>query len=105
MRLRRHRYGQKGERHVEHRWKQRLQALERFGEGDALAVPRVELCANKQAVIEGCRGILSYNETAVKLSCGALALELSGEALCLNHLSDQRVCVSGTVTALRFVSA
>ena len=90
---------------MRHPWKQRLRALESFGEGAALAAPRVELCANEQAVIEGCGGILCYSETLVRLGCGALTLELTGESLCLNHLSDRRVCVSGNITALRFVSA
>ncbi len=90
---------------MKHGWNRRLRALQTFGQEAELLAPRVELCANKQAVIEGCGGILSYGETLVRLSCGPLVLELAGESLCLNHLSDSRVCVSGRLTALRFVSA
>jgi hypothetical protein len=101
----RHRYGQKGGTQVKHLWNRRLRALQRFDEAAAIAAPRVELSADKQAVVEGCGGVLCCGETLVRLSCGPLVLELAGSALCLNHLSDSRVCVSGSLTALRFVSA
>lgn len=90
---------------MQHPWKQRLQALSAFGARTELSPPRVELCADKQAVIEGCVGVLACNETGVRLNCGALVLELEGESLCLNHLSDALVSVSGSITALRYTSA
>ena len=89
---------------MEHPWKQRLQSLEAFGASAALLSPRVALCADQQAVIEGCEGILQYNETLVKLGCGALAVEIEGTALCLNHLSDREICISGRLRCVRFVS-
>ena len=88
---------------MEHPWKQRLQSLEAFG-ASALLSPRVELCADRQVLIEGCEGILQYNEAFVKLSCGTLAIEIEGDALCLNHLSDREICISGSVRCVRFVS-
>lgn len=89
---------------MEHTWKQRLQSLEAFGGAAALLRPRVELCANKQVLVEGCDGILLCGETLVKLACGTLALEIEGESLCLNHLSDHEVSVSGSLQCVRFVS-
>lgn len=89
---------------MQHQWKQRLQALTAFGAHTELSPPRVELCANKQAVVEGCEGVLAYSETGVRLNCGALVLELEGASLCLNHLSESLVCISGVLTALRFTS-
>ena len=86
---------------MQHQWKQRLQALTAFGAHTELSPPRVELCANKQAVVEGCEGVLAYSETGVRLNCGALV----GASLCLNHLSESLVCISGVLTVLRFTSA
>lgn len=85
-----------------HQWKQRLISLSAFGSEAELSAPRVELCANKQALIEGCEGILEYSETCVKLNCKTVVLELQGFGLCLDNLSGSQICVSGQVTLLRF---
>jgi len=88
---------------MEHQWKQRLQALSAFGSPAELSVPRVELSANKQAVIEGCDGIVEYSETCVKLNCKTMLVALQGFELCLNYLSSSQVCVSGQLTLLQFL--
>ena len=88
---------------MQHPWKQRWQALAAFGSEAELSAPRVELCADRQAVIEGCGGILEYGETTVRLNCKTTVLVLEGCELCLNHLSNGLVCVSGRLTSLRFV--
>ena len=88
---------------MQHQWKQRLEALSAFGSQTELSAPRVELCADKQAVIEGCEGILAYSETTVRLNCKTMVLELQGFELCLNNLSASQVCVSGRITALQFL--
>ncbi len=85
-----------------HQWKQRLASLSAFGSETELSAPRVELCANKQAIIEGCEGIVEYSETRVKLNCKTTVLELQGFGLCLDHLSGSQICVSGQLTVLQF---
>ena len=86
-----------------HQWKQRLAALSAFGSQAQLSAPRVELCADQQALIEGCEGILEYSETRVRLNCKTTVLELQGFDLCLNHLSSSQVFVSGQLTLLQFL--
>ena len=86
-----------------HQWKQRLASLSAFGSEAELSAPRVELCANKQAVIEGCAGMVEYSETHVRLNCKTIVLELEGFELCLDHLSSSQLCVSGQLTLLRFL--
>ena len=81
---------------MQHQWKQRLQALRMFGSQTEFAAPCVELNANRQAIIEGCEGILEYNATTVRLNCksmvglrqrhhlrAAVFVCLKGEVLCL----------------------
>ena len=89
---------------MQHQWKQRLQALRMFGSHTEFAAPCVELNANRQAIIEGCEGILEYNATTVRLNCKSMVLLLQGFDLCLEHLSTTQVCVSGTICALQFLS-
>ncbi|MBQ4266744.1 MAG: YabP/YqfC family sporulation protein, partial [Clostridia bacterium] len=34
-----------------------------------LLIPHIELCADERAVIEGCKGILSYSDETISLNC------------------------------------
>ena len=89
---------------MQHQWKQRLQALRMFGAQTELSAPCVELNANRQAIIEGCEGIVEYSASTVKLNCKSMVLLLQGFDLCLEHLSSTQVCVSGTICTLQFLS-
>ena len=90
---------------MRHLWRQRLDRLRALGAQNELASPHVELSADGRAVIEGCDGVLSYNETSVRLNCKTLVLWLDGFDLCLNHLSGGLVSVSGKLVSLTFFPA
>lgn len=87
---------------MRHLWRQRLTLLRTLGAQNELAAPHVELSADRSAVIEGCDGVLSYNDTSVRLNCKTLVLRLDGFDLCLNHLSGGLVSVSGKIVSLAF---
>lgn len=84
--------------------KQKLQALSSLGAAQDLALPHIELRANRQAVIEGCFGILEYEESCIRLNCKTVLVALTGSGLCLEHLSGSLVCVSGDLLTLSFSS-
>ena len=85
-------------------FKQKLGDLSALGAAAELAMPHIELRSNRQAVIEGCAGILEYEETCVRLNCGTLLVALSGSELCLEQLAGSLVCVSGELLTLSFSS-
>ncbi|MBR3552724.1 MAG: YabP/YqfC family sporulation protein [Clostridia bacterium] len=66
-----------------------------------LQTPQVTLLRNSEAIVEGCAGVLRYDETAVTLNCPPLMLELTGFDLRLDRLQNGDLRVSGTVTALQ----
>lgn len=88
---------------MQHIWRQRLLSLRALGAQAELMSPHVELSADSGAVIEGCAGVLSYDETSVRLNCKTLILRLDGFDLCLNHLSGGLVSVSGKIVSLTFL--
>ena len=43
-----------------------------------LAPVRVELLGNRQAVVDGCRGIIEYSDSCIRLSAQGLILKFTG---------------------------
>lgn len=68
-----------------------------------LMIPHIELCSQKKAVIEGCKGILEYTGETVRLNCKGVILSFTGENLCLSSLSDEVITVTGKICEINFI--
>ena len=82
--------------------KESVQTAAALGTGTELLLPHVELHSNCRAVVDGCRGIVAYDETCVKLNCGALLVTLHGDGLCMERLDGTHISVCGTLVSLAF---
>lgn len=69
-----------------------------------LIMPHIELCANKRAVVEGCRGILSYSNELISLNCKNMTVAFSGEDLSLCELCEGKVTVKGKISDINLLS-
>ncbi len=67
-----------------------------------LISPHIELCADRHAVVNGCKGILEYNSCRVRLNCGAKVLVFSGCNLCITTLYMEQITVSGKIHQINF---
>lgn len=79
-----------------------LLARENKLEKQLLIGPRIELIANKQIVVEGCLGVLEYNENYLKLRLSSAVLILQGEDFDVVSFSDQSILVKGKLNSLEF---
>ncbi len=52
---------------------------------DLLPPMRVELLSDREAVVDGCRGILEYNECCIRLCTGPLTVRFTGEGLTIDR--------------------
>lgn len=66
-------------------------------------LPRIELSGNRRVVIEGCQGILTYDEDTVCLRTDIGVLRLLGTRLRLCRLSPTCTAVAGTVLSIEFL--
>lgn len=99
--------------------KQKKEQVQREGVGTSLArmllLPessltgsvRIECNANREAVVEGCSGILEYSDETIRLTTGRMVLRFTGRGLskqrhgpwlcgrdrkyCVNRICDLRV--------------
>ncbi|MGN1443986.1 MAG: YabP/YqfC family sporulation protein [Acutalibacteraceae bacterium] len=64
--------------------------------------PHIELCSNKAATVEGCRGIIEYCETTVRINCGNVVVKLCGDCLGISSPSTDTIAVRGNIVAVEF---
>ncbi|MDR3313860.1 MAG: YabP/YqfC family sporulation protein [Oscillospiraceae bacterium] len=78
--------------------------------GDALNLPaellpgfsHLELLGNRQAIVEGVKGVLAYCEDVVRLNLGTLVVAFEGCDLCIRSYQMEQVILSGTILSVQF---
>lgn len=63
----------------------------------------IELYGNRAAVIDGCDGIVDYDDECVVLRAGRLTVRLSGRNLRLKRLTENSAVIEGCITALEYI--
>lgn len=66
------------------------------------AVPCMELSGNREAVLEGCRGVLEYSPQAVRVNTGGMIVSFFGRELDLRCISPSALIIGGTITGIEF---
>ena len=67
-----------------------------------LSQVRGELLGNRQAVVEGCRGIIEYSDSCIRLSTPRLILKFTGTGLEIKALTDTSAIVEGTILSVEY---
>lgn len=72
--------------------------MEQRGKGGSL----IELTGNRTAVVDGCDGIVDYDEEKVILRTGRLTVRFSGRGLRLKRLTENSAVIEGFLTGVEF---
>ncbi len=62
----------------------------------------LELLGNRQAIVEGVKGVLAYCDDAVRLNLGSLVVTFEGCDLCIRSYQLEQVILSGTIITVHF---
>ena len=65
--------------------------------------PTVELTGNRRAVVDGCDGILDYEETQVIFRAGRLTLCFTGRGMKLVKLTDTAAVIEGIIHQVEYL--
>lgn len=63
---------------------------------------RIETFSNKQAIIEGCKGILEYNDDYIKINIGCGFVLLSGKELYAHSFSQETIVIKGKINTIEY---
>ena len=62
----------------------------------------IEIISNCCALVDGCKGILEYDDNLIKLSLGKRAVSFSGNNLSIKSLSMEQAMVEGFIMSMEF---
>lgn len=74
-------------------------AVEQRGTGSSL----IQLTGNRFAVVDGCDGIVDYDDEKVILRAGRLTVRFSGRGLRLKRLTENSAVVEGFISTVEYV--
>lgn len=77
-------------------------ALELPG-GTLTDIPHIEMTGHREAIVEGCHGILSYDDDVVRLHTGCGIIRITGQKLTLRAMNNDSAMVSGKILSLEFL--
>ena len=80
----------------------RIESLLEIPQGTISKTVRIELTGNRRALVEGCAGILEYDEHIVRLNTAQGPVIFTGQQLCLSCLTEDNALLTGTLISLEF---
>jgi len=64
----------------------------------------VELFQNRQAVVDGVKGVLGYSETQIQLNIGTMVLTFKGADLCIRSYQTEQLILTGMIAEVLFAN-
>lgn len=67
-------------------------------------IAQIELSGNREAVIDGCQGILEYDENTIKLTTGKMSVKFTGRGLVIKVLTHDSAVINGFISNIEFIT-
>lgn len=65
---------------------------------------QISLSSNREAVVEGCAGVLEYDSTLIKLSLNRMMVQFTGRNLEIKCMTGESVIVQGFILGIEFLT-
>lgn len=69
----------------------------------AVSGPKIELYSNKEAAIDGCKGVIDYRDDLIKFRVTGGAVTINGEKIELLELTDNSALIKGEFQSVEFL--
>ena len=64
----------------------------------------IELFGNTQIIVDGCKGVIDYNEDFLKLDLGKIVLKVTGRNLVIDSYIYEQVDLKGEIVSVEFMN-
>lgn len=68
--------------------------------GSLASTARIEISDNRRALVEGCQGILEYDNTVIRLSTGSGVVRFEGGDLSVSCMNQSAAVVNGLIARI-----
>lgn len=82
----------------------RVEAALELPKGTLTDQPHLEISGRHEVIVEGCHGIVSYDDDAVRMDTGCGILRIMGKGLVLRAMSGDAAAVSGRIVSVEFTA-
>lgn len=66
--------------------------------------PHIEMIGNKEIAVDGCKGIVEYDENVIKLNTGSLIIGFTGTDMLIKSFDCDVAVITGNVAEITFVT-
>lgn len=80
-----------------------LKPRESAGIAALSAKTHIELCGNREAVVEGCCGILEYGGDTVRVRTRERTVRFSGRGLAIRCMTEDALVVTGCILKIEYL--
>ena len=64
---------------------------------------QIELSGNREALVDGCRSVLQYEDDVIRLSTGRRVVRFQGSDLMIRTMQQNQLLISGTILSIEFI--
>lgn len=64
----------------------------------------IELHGNREAIVEGCGGVLEYGEGIIRLVGSGMVVKFTGRELAIGGMDRSSTVVSGRILSIEFIN-
>lgn len=65
--------------------------------------PRIEVISNRNVIIDGCDGIIDYDDERVSIKLGRIKADITGKKLRLKMLTENSAVIEGYVKNIEYI--
>ena len=62
----------------------------------------IELSSNREATVDGCKGVMEYEQERIRLNIGTGSVTFTGRSLEITNLMGSQAVIAGFITGLEF---
>lgn len=66
--------------------------------------PKIEMTGNKEIIVDGCNGIVEYDENIIKISTNTVSIGFEGQGLVITSYDNKVIIITGQIANLSFTS-
>ena len=83
------------------KFKEKLQHISPIDVEESL-LPHIDFCSDRQACVQGCKGVIEYNCERVRLNCRNTIIKFTGTELTITAQSIEEITVHGNIYSMEF---
>lgn len=66
--------------------------------------PKLETLGNREIIVEGCKGVVEYSESLIKLNTGKLIMGFKGTEMLIQSFDNGVAVIKGIITEITFTT-